>query len=280
MTNICSCRGRSWSVGRGPSCTPTSTRSTPRSSSVTTRACGAGRSSWARASCWPPATRRRRVGSVLRWGAGRPASSARVRWSWHPGSRPTSTRAGRCSPCSRTRHPSSRASRSTRRSSRSAACGASPGVRRRSRSASGARCASGSACPSPSGWRAPSSWPRSPAESRSRTACWWSRPTARSTSCTRFPSNSSGASARSPRASSTNAGSRRSARSPRSASRCSSGCSDAPQGATCTRSPTTGTRVRCRPGAAGVRSARSARSAATGTRPTPSTRSWSASSTA
>ena len=49
------------------SCTPTSTPSSPRSSSATTRGCGAGRSRSAAASCWRPATRRRPSACAPPW---------------------------------------------------------------------------------------------------------------------------------------------------------------------------------------------------------------------
>ena len=80
-------------------------------------------------------------------------------------------------------------------------------------------------------------------------------------------------------ASCTRAGSRRSARSPR----CPRGrwwrSSGAPRAGTCTRSPTTATRGRCRAAAGGARSARSGRSGAGTAAPRSSTRSSSGSST-
>ena len=85
-------------VGRARrSCTPTSTRSTPRSSSATIRACAAGRSSSAAGWCWRPATRRRRSASAPRWAAGRRGGCARRRSSCRRGWRPTPRRARRCS---------------------------------------------------------------------------------------------------------------------------------------------------------------------------------------
>ncbi len=122
--NMCSCRA---TLRTGPrSSTPTSTPSMPRSSSATIPGCGAGRSSSAGEWCSPPATRPRPSASGRPWAAARPGGSAPTPSSSRPASRPTSKPARRCSPCSTTPRRWSRACRSTRRSSTSAACAASP----------------------------------------------------------------------------------------------------------------------------------------------------------
>ena len=90
---------------RRRSSTPTSTRSTRRSSSATIRACVAGRSSSAGGSCWRRATRPRRAASARRWAAGRPGGCARARSSSRRGCRPTPRRARRRFACSTTRSP-------------------------------------------------------------------------------------------------------------------------------------------------------------------------------
>ena len=168
-SNICSIMGRGQGAERGErraSCTPTSTRSSPRSSSATTRAAR------------PPGDRRRRgrAGGQLRGqGVRRPhrdgrsdrrSGCARTPSSCRRASRPTPRRARPSSRSSTTPRRSSRASRSTRRSSTSAGCAgivgdpraiAAPPAR------AGARARS--ACRSRSASPAPSSSPRSPARS-------------------------------------------------------------------------------------------------------------------
>ena len=79
------------------SCTPTSTRSTRRSSSATIRGCAGGRSSSAAGSCSRRATRPRRSASARRWAAGRRGGCARTRSSCRRACRPTPRRARRSS---------------------------------------------------------------------------------------------------------------------------------------------------------------------------------------
>ena len=237
------------------SSTPISTRSTPRSSSATTRDCA------------PPRHRRRRHrarrqlrGQALR----RLHTHARVQgppagptWSsCRPASTPTPRPAGRCSRCSTTRRRSSRGCRSTRPSSTWAACAGSPAIRSTS---PGLRA--GSARPGrpadhgryrrtkflakvASGWRSP-------------TACCWSSPGSQWSSSIRSPSGSCGVSARSPSASSTIAASTPWARWRGSASRNSSRSSASRPGGSSMRSPTIATCALSRPVAGATRSDRS-----------------------
>ena len=115
--------GRRYATARRPaSCMPISTRSSPPSSSVTTRDCAAARSSSAAGSCWRPATRPRRTASARRWVVARRSGCAPTRSWCRRGSRRTSRRAARSSRSSTTPPRWSRASRSTRPSSTSAAC--------------------------------------------------------------------------------------------------------------------------------------------------------------
>ncbi len=199
---MCSCRATP------RSCTPTSTRSTRRSSSATIpRLRGPAGDRRRRAWCSRPATRPRRSASAPRWAAPRPAACARRRSSSPPRMSAYSRRARRCSRCSRTRRRWSRACRSTRRSSTSAASSGSPARRPRSRPRLRERGGpSRSACRSPSASPARSSSPRSRAASPSPTACSSCRPTASSPSCTRCRSSGCGASGRSPPRSCTDRG--------------------------------------------------------------------------
>ena len=120
--NMCSC-------ARRRSCTPTSTRSTRRSSSATIRGCAAGPvivggGCRARGELRGEGVRRPHGDGRAR----RPAGCARRRSSSRRGCRPTPRRARRCSRCSTTRRRWSRGCRSTRRSSTSAGCGGSSGT--------------------------------------------------------------------------------------------------------------------------------------------------------
>ena len=168
---MCSCRARP------RSCTPTSTRSTRRSSSATTRGLrgrpvivGGGvvlAASYEAKACG--------VRTAMGGAAGAAAVPRRGgRAAAHVA--PTRRRARPCSRSSTTPRRWSRGSRSTRRSSTSAGCGGSPARRARSPRGCAATCASGSACRSPSGSRGRSSWPRSPAAWPSPTACSSCRP--------------------------------------------------------------------------------------------------------
>ena len=189
---MCSCRARP------RSCTPTSTRSTPRSSSETILVSSVARSSWGRESCLPPATRprpRRSDGdgwcagpAAVPAGGGRAAPDVGVRRGKQGGVRGVRAddAAGR----------GALDRRGVPRCSRTAS--GSRARRPRSPRGCGARSASASACPSRSGWPAPSSWPRWRAEWPSLTGCWWCRPAASSAFCTRFRWNGCGAWARSP----------------------------------------------------------------------------------
>ena len=132
--NMCSCLDR-----RPRSCTPTWTRSMPRSSSATTPACAVARSSSGRGWCSRPATRPRPTAFGRRWAARTLGGCARRRWSCRRGCRRTPRRARPCSTCSPRRRRWSRGSRSTRRSSTFAAWSGSPGSPTRDRRAAAAR---------------------------------------------------------------------------------------------------------------------------------------------
>ena len=142
MANICS-----WHA-RPRSCTPTSTRSTPRSSSATILACAAGRSSSARASCSPPATRPRRCGVRTAMG-GAPGPAAVPRGDRGRAAHVGLLRGEQGGVRGVRGHDAAgrRACRSTRPSSTSAGWGGSRERPRRSPSGCGARCASGSGLP-------------------------------------------------------------------------------------------------------------------------------------
>jgi hypothetical protein len=180
---------------RRPCCTRTSTRSTPRSSSVTRPSCAAGRSSSAAVSCWRRATRRRPVGCAPRWGGARPATCARMPWSSRHGWTRTRRPVEPCSRSSAIRRRSWKAFPSTRRSSKSGVSDASPARPSRSR----CDCVRGfvrrSGWPSRSGSRGRSSSRRSPARSASPTGCCWSSPSGSRRSCSRCRSNGCGGSA-------------------------------------------------------------------------------------
>ena len=169
------------------SCTPTWTRSSPRSSSVTTPGCAASRSSSAAGWCWRPATRPRPAVCAARWAASGRSACAPTRSWWSRGCRPTPRRARTSSRSSAAPPRWSRGCRSTRPSWTSVGCAGSPAARRRSRPGSAPRCWPRSGCGSPSGWPGRSSWPRSPARWPNRTACWWCRRVPNSTSCIRLP---------------------------------------------------------------------------------------------
>ncbi len=185
------------------SCTPISTRSTHRSSSVTIRRCAASRSWSAAVSCWQRATRPRRSVCERRCQAGPHGGCARTSSTWRPGSRRTRQRAGRCSRSSATPRRSSNPCRSTRRSSTWPGSGGSPAHQPRSPHDCEPGSPTRSVCRSRSGSPGRSSWRRWRAGSPSPTVCSWSNPTASWPSSIHSRCNDCGASARSPRRSST-----------------------------------------------------------------------------
>ena len=142
---MCSCRGRP------RSCTPTSTRSSRRSTSGTIPACAAGRSSSGRAWCSRRATRPRRYGVRTAMGGAPGPAPCPGAIVVSPRSRPTSRPARRSSRSSR--HDAARRGAVDRRGvpRRRAASSGSRARRARSPSGCAARCARRSACRSPSG---------------------------------------------------------------------------------------------------------------------------------
>ena len=143
------------------SCTPTSTRSSRRSSSGTTRRLRGRPVIVGMGVVLAASYEAKAFGVRTAMGARRPAASARRRSSSRRGCRRTPRRARPSSRSSTTRRRSSRGSRSTRRSSTSAGWSAASARRPRSPCGCGATCASGSACRSRSAWRGRSSSPRS-----------------------------------------------------------------------------------------------------------------------
>ena len=189
--NMCSCRARP------RSCTPTSTRSTPRSSSATIPACAAGRSSSAAGVVLAASYEAKAYGVRTAMGGAQArrlcpqavvvdAADVGLLRGEQGGVRGVRGHdaAGRGAVDRRGVPRRRRAAADLRHARPRSPCGC------------GARSASRSACRSRSAWRGPSSSPRWPAAWPSPTACSWCRPTASSPSSTRCRSSGSGASGR------------------------------------------------------------------------------------
>ena len=274
-TNICSCIP----VPRR-SCTPTSTRSSPRSSSATTRRSGADRCIVGGGVVLAASYEAKAFG--VRTADGNPAGAPAVPVGDR---RPAPLRRVHGGEQGRVRglpqHDAARGRALDRRSV--------PRRRRaptrlrhahRDRGAAAARGGRGrSGSRSPSASRARSSSPRSRARSRSPMDCWSCSPRTSARSCIRSRSNGCGESGRRPPRSCTR-GITTVGEVAELAPRCSPPCWARPPAIICTPLPTTAIRAPCRSAGADAPSARSTRSAARGNRPTSSTRSSSGSSIA